>query len=347
MFIKNTKISINSRPFIIAEISGNHKGSLRRALKIIKQAHKAGVSAIKLQTFDLDEMTLDSERSGFVINDANSLWYKKKLYDLYKIAQTPKSWHYDIFRLCKKLNLICFSSVFDLKSLNFLKKLKCPAFKIASFENNHLPLIESVAATGKPVIISTGMAKINEIDQVVKIFKKNKNKNFALLKCTSTYPSDPKETNLLGIKKLKNRYKCEVGLSDHTIGIGASVASISLGATIIEKHIVLKKRDGSVDGEFSLDPSEFKKLVNETNNAWLALGKNKIQPSEKEKKSLIFRRSIYVVENVKKGEILSEKNLKVIRPGNGLHPKHYNKIIGKKFKRNISKGTPLNINLYK
>ena len=347
MFIKNRKISIYNRPFIIAEISGNHKGSLSRALKIIKLAHRAGVSAIKLQTFDLDEMTLDLKRKGFVISDPKSLWYKKKLYDLYKIAQTPKKWHYAIFKLCKKLNLICFSSVFDLKSLKFLNELKCPAYKIASFENNHLPLIEAVAATGKPVIISTGMAKISEIDQLVKIFRKKNNKNFALLKCTSTYPSDPKETNLLAIKKLKNRYKCEIGLSDHTIGIGASVASISLGATIIEKHIVLKKKDGSVDGEFSLDPNEFKKLVYETNNAWLALGKNKVQPSKNEKKSLIFRRSIYIVENVKKGEIITRNNIRIIRPGNGMHPKYFRKIIGKKFNRNISKGTPLNNNLYK
>ena len=346
MFIKNKKISINNQPFIIAEISGNHKGSLKRALKIIKQAHRAGVSAIKLQTFDLDEMTLNSKKSGFIISDKKSLWYKKKLYDLYKTAQTPISWHKAIFKLCNKLNLICFSSVFDLKSLNFLKKLNCPAFKIASFENNHLPLIEAVAASRKPVIVSTGMAKISEIDQIVNIFKKKNNKNFALLKCTSTYPSDPKETNLLAIKKLKNRYKCEVGLSDHTIGIGASVASISLGASIIEKHIVLKKKDGSVDGEFSLDPKEFKKLVDETNNAWLALGKNKIYPTKKEKRSLIFRRSIYIVNNVKKGEILSKSNLRIIRPGNGLHPRYFNKIIGKRFKLNIPQGTPLKKNFY-
>ena len=223
--------------------------------------------------------------------------------------------------------------------------MKCPAFKIASFENNHLPLIEAVAASRKPVIVSTGMAKISEIDQIVNIFKKKNNKNFALLKCTSTYPSDPKETNLLAIK-LKNRYKCEVGLSDHTIGIGASVASISLGASIIEKHIVLKKKDGSVDGEFSLDPKEFKKLVDETNNAWLALGKNKIYPTKKEKRSLIFRRSIYIVNNVKKGEILSKSNLRIIRPGNGLHPRYFNKIIGKRFKLNIPQGTPLKKNFY-
>ncbi len=341
MFIKNRKISIYNRPFIIAEISGNHKGSLSRALKIIKLAHRAGVSAIKLQTFDLDEMTLDLKRKGFVISDTKSLWYKKKLYDLYKIAQTPKKWHYAIFKLCKKLNLICFSSVFDLKSLKFLNELKCPAYKIASFENNHLPLIEAVAATRKPVIISTGMAKISEIDQLVKIFRKKNNKNFALLKCTSTYPSDPKETNLLAIKKLKNRYKCEVGLSDHTIGIGASVASISLGATIIEKHIVLKKKDGSVDGEFSLDPYEFNKLVYETNNAWSALGNEYLGPSKKEKKSLIFKRSIYVIKDVLRGEIVSHDNVKIIRPGKGLEPKYFKKIIGKKFTKSLFKGTPL------
>ena len=259
---------------------------------------------------------------------------QKKLYDLYKIAQTPKKWHYPIFKLCKKLNLICFSSVFDFNSLNFLQGLKCPAYKIASFENNHFPLIEKVAATRKPTIISTGMARVKEIEEIVKIFKKYKNKNYALLKCTSAYPSDPKESNLLGIKKLKEKFKCEVGLSDHTQGIGAAVASITLGATIIEKHIVLKKGDRSIDEKFSLDPNEFKRLVYEANNAWLSLEKDYLGPSKNEKKSLIFRRFIYIVKNVKKGEKLNNKNIKIIRPGNGLHPKYFKKLIGKKFKKN-------------
>ena len=200
--------------------------------------------------------------------------------------------------------------------------------------------------TKKPVIISTGMAKIKEIEEVVKIFKKCGNKNYALLKCTSTYPSDPKESNLLGIKKLKKKFNCEVGLSDHTSGIGAAVASIPLGATIIEKHIVLKKGDGSIDEKFSLNPSEFKSLVRETNNAWLALGKEYLGPSKNEKKSLIFRRSIYVVQNVNKGELLNYKNLKIIRPGSGIHPKFFKKLIGKKFKKKVSEGTPLSKNLF-
>ena len=341
MYIKNKKINIKNKPFIIAEISGNHKGSLKRALQIIKKAHTAGVSAIKLQTFDLDEMTIDSKNRDFIVNDKKSLWYKKKLYDLYKIAQTPKKWHYPIFNLCKQLNLICFSSVFDLNSLSFLEKLNCPAYKIASFENNHHPLIKKVAETKKPVIISTGMAKVDEIEEIIKIFKRCKNKNFALLKCTSAYPSDPQESNLLGIKKLKKEFKCEVGLSDHTKGIGVAVGSVALGATIIEKHIVLKKGDGSIDEKFSLDPNEFKNLVYESNNAWSSLGNDYLGPSKNETKSLIFRRSIYVIKNVKKGETVSPKNIKIIRPSLGLKPKFYNQVLGKKFRKNISSGTPL------
>tara|TARA_B100000029_G_scaffold187335_2_gene184740 strand:- start:3543 stop:4586 length:1044 start_codon:yes stop_codon:yes gene_type:complete len=341
MFIQSKKISSKDRPFIIAEISGNHKGSLKRALRIVKEARKAGVSAVKLQTFELNEMTINSKNSDFVVNDSKSLWYKKKLYDLYKEAQTPKQWHLPIFKLCKKLNLICFSSVFDLNSLKFLEQLNCPAYKIASFENNHLPLIEEVAKTKKPMIISTGMARISDIDKVVKILRKYKHNNFALLKCTSAYPSDPRESNLNAIKNLKKKYKCETGLSDHTIGIGAAVASISLGATIIEKHIVLKRGDGSIDEKFSLDPIEFKTLVTEANNAWSALGNEYLGPSKNEKKSLIFKRSIYVIKDVLRGEIVSHNNVKIIRPGKGLEPKYFKKIIGKKFTKSLFKGTPL------
>ena len=340
MKILNNKISIYNPPFIIAEISGNHKGSLKRAFKIIKKAKEIGVSAVKLQTFDLDEMTINSKNKNFIINDKTSPWYKKNLYQLYKVAQTPKKWHQEIFKYCKKIGIICFSSVFDLKSLSFLESLKVPAYKIASFENNHFPLIEKVAETNKPVIISTGMTKINEIKEIVKIFKSKRNNNFALLKCTSSYPTDPVESNILAIKTLINKFNCEVGLSDHTKGIGAAVASVAVGASIIEKHIVLKKNDGSVDEDFSLDPLEFKNLVKEANNAWLALGKKNLVPTKNEKKTSVLRRSVYVVKDLKKGDVLSHENIKVIRPGYGLHPKYFNKLIGKKLRKTVKKGTP-------
>ena len=340
MKILNNKISIYKPPFIIAELSGNHKGSLKRALKIIKKAKEIGASAVKLQTFDLNEMTINSKNKSFIINDKTSPWYKKNLYQLYKIAQTPKKWHKEIFKYSKKIGIICFSSVFDLKSLSFLESLKVPAYKIASFENNHFPLIEKVAETNKPVIISTGMTKINEIKEIVKIFKSKRNNNFALLKCTSSYPTDPVESNILAIKTLINKFNCEVGLSDHTKGIGAAVASVAVGASIIEKHIVLKKNDGSVDEDFSLDPLEFKNLVKEANNAWLALGKKNLVPTKNEKKTSVLRRSVYVVKDLKKGDVLSHENIKVIRPGYGLHPKYFNKLIGKKLRKTVKKGTP-------
>ena len=345
MKILNRKINKNNPPFIIAELSGNHKGSLARALKIIDKVKEAGASAIKLQTFDLNEMTINFKSKDFIINDKSSPWYKKNLYQLYKKAQTPRSWHKKIFKYSKKIGIICFSSVFDLKSLAFLEKLNAPAYKIASFENNHFPLIEKVAATKKPVIISTGMARIDEIKEIVKIFKLKNNNNFALLKCTSSYPTNPKESNIIAIETLNKKFRCEVGLSDHTEGIGASVASIAVGASIIEKHIVLKKNDGSVDEAFSLSPLEFKNLVNEVNNAWLSLGKKYLGPTKNEKNTLKFRRSIYVIKNSKKGDTLSNKNIKIIRPSYGLHPKFFSRLIGKKFKKTVRKGMPFKMSM--
>ena len=345
MKILNRKINKNNPPFIIAELSGNHKGSLVRALKIIDKAKEAGASAIKLQTFDLNEMTINFRSKDFIINDKSSPWYKKNLYQLYKKAQTPRDWHKKIFKYSKKIGIICFSSVFDLKSLAFLEKLNAPAYKIASFENNHFPLIEKVAATKKPVIISTGMARIDEKKEIVKIFKLKNNNNFALLKCTSSYPTNPKESNIIAIETLNKKFRCEVGLSDHTEGIGASVASIAVGASIIEKHIVLKKNDGSVDESFSLSPLEFKNLVNEVNNAWLSLGKKYLGPTKNEKNTLKFRRSIYVIKNSKKGDTLSNKNIKIIRPSYGLHPKFFSRLIGKKFKKTVRKGMPFKMSM--
>ena len=330
--IAKRSIGINYKPFIIAEISGNHKGSLNRALKIIKEAKKIGASAVKLQTFDLNEMTLNSKRNFFRINDLTSPWNGRSLYDLYSEAITPKKWHQKIFNFANKNKIICFSSVFDLISLKYLEKINCPAYKIASFENNHYPLIEAVAKTGKPVIISTGMTKLKDIKDVVKIFKKAKNKNFALLKCTSSYPADPSSSNLKSIELLRKKFKCEIGLSDHTKGIGAAVASVAFGATIIEKHL-------------SLAPKEFGLLVKETNAAWKALGIKKIVVDKTELQNSKLKRSIFVIKKIKKGEKITYKNVKVIRPGHGLHPKYFKKILGRTAKKMISEGSPLKLNL--
>ena len=347
MKINNRKIGINFSPYIIAEVSANHQQSLSRAKKIIFQAKKAGADAVKIQSFDLNEMTLDLNKKDFVIRNKDNIWYKRNLYNLYKQAQTPKDWHKKIFDYCKKIKITCFTSVFDLPTLKFLKRFNLPAYKVASFENNHLPLITELAKAKKPLIISTGMCKISDIYEIHKILKKYKCKNFALLKCTSAYPTNPKESNISAIKKLRSIFKCNIGLSDHTKGIGAAVASISHGATIIEKHIVLKKKDKSLDEKFSLDPKQFEDLVKETKNAWLAQGKNKQTITKSEKKFLFLKRSIYLSRNVKKNEKVNNSNIKIIRPAYGLHPKYLNRVIKKKFKNNYKIGTPLKLPMLK
>ena len=341
MEIGKRKIGLKHKPFIIGEISGNHKGSISRALKIIKNIKTAGGSACKLQTFDLDEMTLPLKNKIFTVNDKKSAWNNRSLYELYKEAHTPFSWHERIFKYSKKIKLLCFSSVFDFKSLDLLQRLNCPAYKIASFEINHFPLIEKVAKTKKPIILSTGMATLNEIEEAIKIIKFYKNKNFAVLKCTSSYPADPRSTNLKAINKLRKKFNCEVGLSDHTIGIGAAVASIPLGASIIEKHVTMTKKDKGIDSFFSSDFNEFSSLVRESYNAWQAIGKDYIGPSIDEKKSLLFRRSIFSSKTIEKGERLSSDNIKIVRPSIGMHPKFYYKLLNKKVVKKILKGTPL------
>tara|TARA_Y200000002_G_C22675177_1_gene661734 strand:- start:1146 stop:2192 length:1047 start_codon:yes stop_codon:yes gene_type:complete len=345
--ISKRNIGINYKPFVIAEISGNHKGSLNRALKIIKEAKKIGASAVKLQTFDLNEMTLNSNKSFFKINDKSSPWNGRNLYDLYSEAITPKDWHKTIFKYAKKNKIICFSSVFDLISLKYLEKINCPAYKIASFENNHFPLIEEVAKTGKPIIVSTGMTKFEEIKDLVKIFKRVKNKNFAFLKCTSSYPANPSSSNIRSIELLRKKLKCEIGLSDHTKGIGAAVASVAFGATIIEKHLVLKAGDGSIDKDFSLAPHEFQLLIREINAAWQALGKKKIGIDKTELLNSKLKRSIFAIKKIKKNEKITKKNIKIIRPGHGLHPRYFKEIIGKTAKNIIFEGSPLKLKLIK
>ena len=334
-------IGINYPPFIIAEMSGNHNQSLERALEIVEAAAKAGAHAIKLQTYTADTLTINMDKGAFYIDDPKSLWKGTSLYKLYQQAYTPWEWHKPIFERCRKLGLIGFSTPFDETAVDFLESLNAPAYKIASFENNHLPLIRKAGSTGKPLIISTGMATISELDEAVRTAREAGCKNIVLLKCTSTYPSTPEDTNLLTIPHLRELFKVEVGLSDHTLGIGVAVASVALGATVIEKHFTLSRADGGVDSAFSMEPDEMKMLVEETYKAWQALGKVSYGPSEKEKASIRFRRSVYAVKDIKKGEAFTPENIRIIRPGGGLPPKYHDMLLGKRASCPIKKGTPI------
>jgi len=327
------------KPFIIAEMSGNHNQSLERAMKIVEAAAETGVDAIKLQTYTADTMTIDKDTDEFFIADKDSLWRGESLYNLYKKAYTPWEWQERIFRHAEELGLICFSTPFDDTSVDFLEGISCPIYKIASFENIDLPLIRKVAKTGKPIIASTGMASVAELDEMVRTAKENGCEDLTLLKCTSSYPATPEGSNLRTIPHMKELFKCKVGLSDHTLGIGAAVASIALGATVIEKHFTLSRADGGVDSAFSLEPEEMKLLVRECNTAYQALGEIRYNTQEQEKKSLQFRRSLYIVEDMKKGDILTKKNLRSIRPGLGLAPKYYEALLGKKVNKDITRGT--------
>jgi len=339
--IGNKKIGRDHSPFIIAEMSANHNQSLERALTIVDAAAGAGVHAVKLQTFKADTITIDSEREEFFISDSKSLWKGNSLYKLYQQAYTPWEWHKPIFDRCRELGLLAFSTPFDETAVDFLEKLDVPAYKIASFENNHLPLIRKAASTKKPLIISTGMATIAELDEAVRTARGAGCNDIILLKCTSTYPATPEDTNLLTIPHLRELFGVEIGLSDHTVGIGVAVAGIALGAAVIEKHFTLLRADGGVDSAFSMEPYEMKLLVEDTHRAWQALGKVCYGAVEKERTSATFRRSIYVVENVMRGEEFTKKNIRVIRPGAGLSPKYYEILIGKKASCDIKSGTPM------
>ena len=326
-------------PFIIAEMSANHNSSLERAFKIIDAAVEAGAHAIKLQTYTADTMTLDVTDGDFFIKD--SLWQGTSLYELYQKAHTPWEWHEPIFSYCKKKGIIAFSSPFDETAVDFLESLNVPCYKIASFENAHLPLIKKVAATGKPVIISTGLATLAELAEAVEAVRTAGCKDLILLKCNSGYPSMPEDANLLTIPHMRDMFNCQVGLSDHSLGIGVAVASVALGATVIEKHFTLSRDDHGFDSAFSMDISDMKNLVLETERAWQALGKVNYLPTKSEQGSLGFRRSLYVAENIKKGELFTEKNIRVVRPAYGLHPRHYEVVLGKRAMCDMTKGTPL------
>ncbi|MDB5210962.1 MAG: N-acetylneuraminate synthase [Sediminibacterium sp.] len=341
MQIGDVKIGSGYKPFIIAEMSGNHNQSLERALAIVDAAAKAGAHALKLQTYTADSITLDVEGSGFTIEDEKSLWHGKTLHKLYDEAHTPWEWHAPIMNRAKELGLVCFSSPFDESAVDFLETLNVPAYKIASFENNHLPLIRKVAATAKPLIISTGMASKEELHEAVNAAREAGCKDLILLKCTSTYPALPVNSNINTIPDMRKVFECEIGLSDHTMGIGVSVAAVTLGATVIEKHFTLHRADGGVDSAFSLEPAELENLVIETERAWQSLGNITYGSTEAEKKSLQFRRSLYIAEDVSAGEILTSRNMRIVRPGLGLAPKYYDQLLGKQAKQDIKKGTPL------
>lgn len=340
--VMGRKIGPDQPPFIIAEMSGNHNQSLERALEIVEAAAKAGAHALKIQTYTADTMTLDLDNPDFKIEDQESLWKGNTLYQLYQQAYTPWEWHKPIFARARELGMIPFSTPFDETAVDFLEELDVPMYKIASFENNDIPLIKKVASTGKPVIISTGMATVAELDEAVRVAREAGCRDLVLLKCTSTYPASPENTNILTIPHMKDLFNCQVGLSDHTMGVGAAVASIALGATVIEKHFTLSRTDGGVDSAFSMEPDEMTALVVETERAWQALGEVKYGPTEKEKASLKFRRSIYVAKDIKTGEEFTQDNIRIIRPGYGLDPKYYDLILGKTAKQDIKKGTPLN-----
>jgi len=328
-------------PLIVAEMSGNHNQSLDRALALVEAAAKSGAHALKIQTYTADTMTLDIKRDEFVVSDPESLWGGKSLYELYQEAYTPWEWHRPIFDKCRELGLIGFSTPFDETAVDFLESLNAPCYKIASFENTDIHLIRKVAATGKPMIVSTGMATVSELDESVRAARDAGCKDLVLLKCTSTYPALPENSNILTIPHMRELFGCEVGLSDHTMGIGVAVASVALGATVIEKHFTLRRADGGVDSTFSLEPEELRALVIEAERAWLGLGRISYGATEPEKKSRVFRRSLYFTRDLKAGDSLSPDNFRAIRPGLGLPTKHYQSLIGRRIRRDVKRGQPL------
>jgi N-acetylneuraminate synthase len=328
-------------PLVIAEMSGNHNQSFERAIAIVEAAARAGAHAVKLQTYTADTMTLNVNDGEFFISDPESPWCGRSLYELYQMAHTPWEWHEPIFRRCRELGLIAFSSPFDFTAVDFLESLDVPCYKIASFENVDLPLIRRVARTGRPVIMSTGLASESEIEEAVVAARDAGCKDLILLKCTSNYPASPEDSHVATIPHMRERFGCPVGLSDHTLGIGAAVAATALGAVAIEKHVTLSRADGGVDAEFSLEPGELAELVAETRRAWQALGSVRYGPSEHEKSSLIYRRSLYVAQDMKAGERFTKENLRAVRPGKGLPPKHLDDFLGKSISRDAAKGTPL------
>lgn len=338
--VSNRFIGEDSPPFVIAEMSGNHMGSLERARRIVEAVAKSGAQAIKLQTYTADTMTIDLKEREFYIDDINSLWNGRTLYDLYAEAHTPWEWHKELFEYSRSLGLIPFSTPFDSTAVDFLEELNVDLYKIASFENTDLDLIHQVASTGKPLIISTGMASVSEISDAVSIARSAGCKDLILLKCTSAYPASPDDVNLMTIPHMRTLFDCQVGLSDHTLGIGVAVASIAMGATVIEKHVTLDRNDGAVDSAFSLEPDDLENLVREVGIAHRSLGEIRYGSTERENLSSSHRRSLYIVEDLRKGETIELRHLRAIRPGLGLPVKFRSVFIGKRVNRDVSRGTP-------
>lgn len=341
MRVGERTIGTNSRPYLIAEMSANHNGSLQRALEIVHAAATAGADAIKLQTFTADTMTLDVDAPGFVIDDEKSLWHGRSLYGLYDEAHLPWEWHRPIIDRAHDLGIDCFSSPFDETAVDFLEEIGVNAYKIASFELVDLPLIEKVARTGKPMIMSTGMATLSEIDDAVRAARACGNNQIVLLKCTSTYPATPQNSNIATIPHLREASGCEVGLSDHTMGCGVSVAAVALGAVLIEKHFTLSRADGGIDSAFSMEPAELRQLREETERAWQAVGAISYGGSSSEQASKTFRRSLYITRDLKAGEEITADAIRAIRPGMGLPPKFRAQLIGKRVGRDVTRGTPV------
>lgn len=343
--IGDREVGEHTKPFVIAEMSGNHNQSLDRAIEIVESAAQSGADAVKIQTYTADTMTLDLKADSYTIEDSDSLWNGKSLYELYEEAHTPWEWHKPIFDRCRELGMLAFSTPFDESAVDYLEELDVPCYKIASFENTDIALIKKVAATGKPIIVSTGMASLEEQEEIVEAVNGQGNANLILLKCTSSYPASPENTNILTIPDMRNRFNCQVGLSDHTMGIGVAVASVALGATVIEKHFTLARADGGVDSVFSIEPHELKLLVAESEKAWQSLGEIRYGPTQSEANSTWYRRSLFVVKDLQKGDVLTEHNIKRLRPAVGVAAKHYEDVIGKKITIDIAKGTALAWNM--
>lgn len=343
--IGKIKIGDEHPPFIIAEMSGNHNQSLDRALAIVEAAARVGAHAVKFQTYTADTMTIDVDGEGFSITDRDSLWKGQNLYSLYQQAHTPWEWHRPLFDRCRELGLIAFSTPFDASAVDFLEELSVPAYKVASFENADLPLIRRIARTGKPMIISTGMASVAELDETVRTAREAGCDQIVLLKCTSSYPATPEGSNIRTIPHLRDLFDVVVGLSDHTLGIAVPLAAIALGARLIEKHFTLSRADGGVDAAFSLEPNELAALVDESERAFQALGRIAYGGGEQEKKSIQFRRSLYVTLDMEPGDKLTAENLRAIRPGYGLPTKYMDTLLGKRVGRKVKKGTPFSWDL--
>lgn len=336
--IGNRIIGDTHAPFIIAEMSGNHNQSLERALELVDAAAAAGTHALKLQTYTADTITV---KGAFTIRDEKSLWNGKELYDLYQQAYTPWEWHKPIFDRAKEKGMLAFSSPFDISSVDFLESLDVPAFKIASFENTDWTLLKRVAQTNKPIIMSTGVSNISDIDESLRLLRSMGCNDIIILKCTSTYPASPENTNINTIPFMKGLFNCHVGLSDHTMGVGVSVAAVALGACVIEKHFTLSRADGGVDAAFSLEPSELKLLVEETERAFLSLGKVQLGIQPVEEKSRQFKRSLFLVKDIKAGEVFSETHIRSFRPAIGLETKYFDQVVGRMAKNDLKAGTPV------